>query len=316
VSETALQLPDARAALYVRALRAAVHALAPDADHVSALAADTHLHALDPAVSGPLLLPAVLDPGTGLPSSGWMDRVRAEREALHGTSPVTESRVARIATADPVLGARLSGRRNLMAWLGDRPLLPDLVVAGSVLRQERDHLLVQLTVDRRLDGAGWVRLRAEVHNPKIGGAAISRITRSGQVDVKPGLAELMARHTISPLPGVYGILTEVAGLQVRRMSRGCIGPFWFPGGPVPDHAPDWAHRGLVLHQSLAVLGAKVRQDGHVDPWLPPVLGERAPEGFGVYRSRRFAVSPAVEQAVRAWSHDRVGVAQVVVFGGR
>ena len=313
---TALKLPDSRTAVYVRALRAAVHALAPDADHVPAIATDTHLHALDPALSGPLLLPAVIDAGTGLPSSGWLDRVRAEREAVQGSRTVDDARIERVSRADPELGARLRGRRDLMAWLAARPLLPDLSVDGRVLRDDEDGLVVQLTVDRRLEGAGWVRLRADVVDPRLPGPAIAGIDRSGGVALRPGLAELLARHTISPLPGVYSILTEVAGLQVRRVSRGCIGPFWFPGGPMPEDAPAWAARGLTLHQSLAVMGAEVRQGGHVDPWSPPVLGERPPPGFGVYRARRFAVSPAIADAVRAWSTDRVGAAQVVVFGGR
>ena len=315
---SASALPSDRCAVYVRALRAAVYALAPDADHVPAEATDTHLHALDPAVSGPLLLPATIDTVTGLPSSSWLDRVRAERDALHQTQAIDADRIARASQADPQLAARLQGRRRLMDWLSGRSLLPDLAVGAKVLRDDGSQRVVQLTVDRRLDGAGWIRLRADVVDTRQTAGVVARMDEAGRILLRAGLGELLTRHTISPLPGVYGILTEVAGLRVRRLSRGCIGPFWFPGGSVPDHAPEWASQGLSLHQSLVVMADDVRHSHHTDPWLrlPQHGGEGLPAGFGVYRSRRFAVSPAIAEAVRSWSTARVGAAQVVVFGRR
>ena len=41
------------------------------------------------------------------------------------------------------------------------------------------------------------------------------------------------------------------------------------------------------------------------------MGERLPDGFGMFRERRFASTPTRVEALKAWSRDR-GVDSVVV----
>ncbi len=71
-------LPGERVGPYVRALRAALEALAPNEDHVSLSAALDHLYALDPVCGGGLLEPAEISALTGMPAYSWLERARSE----------------------------------------------------------------------------------------------------------------------------------------------------------------------------------------------------------------------------------------------
>ena len=91
-------LPPARVGPYLRALAAGLHSLAPHEDFVPLAAAEAHLHALDPALSGALLGPAEVHPLSGLPAFPWMERALAEQVlALGGqaASDLSEAELAR-----------------------------------------------------------------------------------------------------------------------------------------------------------------------------------------------------------------------------
>ena len=305
-------LPDHRVGPYIRALRAGVRILAPDADHVSAAALGVHLEALDPHVSGPLLLPGRIDLRSGLPNLAWMDRVRAERDASVGVRATDPKRVEAIRRTDPELAERLMGRVRMLGVVGQHALVPELQVQAQMVRRgegrNADGRRVRITLDRRIPGAGWTRIRVEADNPEQG-RVVRSVGLGGDVVLQAGFADLLARHVVSPLAGLHGVLREVAGLQVHRLSRGVLGPFWFPGGPEPEGAPEWSRGALVLHLGLEVIGVEVRNSAHHDPFVRGLVA--GVEGGGVFRGRRLAVSPGRVDAARAWVAERVGVADVV-----
>ena len=94
------------------------------------------------------------------------------------------------------------------------------------------------------------------------------------------------------------------GARVVRLSRGALGPFWFPGFPPPDGVPSDLGRGLILHQTVEVVGQDVRTSAHRDPLVPADPDERPPAGAGIYRERRLAVSAGLLGPVRAWADSR------------
>jgi hypothetical protein len=238
-----ISLPDERVGPYLRALRAGLSALAPNTDHPDPLALDTHLQALDPSLSTTLLLPARLDPGSGLPDATWMDRARAEVAAAQHVRPTEPARIDAIRAADPELAERLTGRSKLLAWLATRPLAPDMWVEARLVRRGEGRAAagrrVRVTLDRRVPRVGWVRLRVDVDDPAARGAVVRAYTRQDGVDLEPGFAELLARHVVSPLAGLHEIIRSATDLRIHRLSRGILGPFWFPGGPEVAEAPAW-----------------------------------------------------------------------------
>ena len=306
-------LPEERAGLYLRALRAGLRVLAPGQDHPPLEHLDAHLHALDPAVSETLLLPAQIDVHTGLPSLSWMDRVRAEQSASEQVRPLDPQRIEAIRDADPALTRRLRGRLQLLAWLRDRPLSREFCAVAEVVRQgEGRHAegrRVRVTLDRRSPGAGWIRLRVDLNASRNRADMVLRRAAGSAIVLEDGFEDLLARHVMSPLPGVHSILSAGCGLHIHRISRGTLGPFWFPGGPAPRDPPEWVDGALVLHLGLEVIGEDVRTRTHHDPFSRPLI---APDrALGTYRGRRLAVSPHRTEAAEAWCRAGAGVADVV-----
>jgi hypothetical protein len=308
-----IELPERRVGPYIRALRAGLRALAPDRDHASFEELDVHLESLDPAISTSLLLPAQVDAMTGLPDISWMDRVRAERAAADEVRPTDPKRIAAIRSADPVLARRLTGRVQLLEWLKGRRLAQDFAVEAAVIRRGKDRgaagRRVRITMDRRLPRAGWTRVRLEVDTPERHDGVIVQREAGRVVTLHGGFSDLLARHAFSPLAGLHRILSDVTGQTIHRLSRGVIGPFWFPGGPQPTPGVDWAHGALVLQLGLEVIGREVRTRTHHDPLSQQLF---APDQtVGTYRGRRFAVSPQCVDAARAWCASITGAADVV-----
>ncbi len=308
-----ISLPYERVGPYLRALRAGLSALAPNTDHPDPLALDTHLQALDPSLSTTLLLPARLDPGSGLPDATWMDRARAEVAAAQHVRPTEPARIDAIRAADPELAERLTGRSKLLAWLATRPLAPDMWVEARLVRRGEGRAAagrrVRVTLDRRVPRVGWVRLRVDVDDPAARGAVVRAYTRQDGVDLEPGFAELLARHVVSPLAGLHEIIRSATDLRIHRLSRGILGPFWFPGGPEVAEAPAWVAGALVLHQGLEVIGEEVRARTHHDPFTKPLFPPNP--NLGTFRSRHLAVSAHRLDAARTWFRECVGVANVV-----
>lgn len=317
-----LSIPPQRVGPYLRALRAGLHALALDADFSPLPTLDAHLAALDPAVSGPLLAPASVDPHTGLPDATWMARAVAERAALIERPPPSPERVARIAAHDPELAARLEGRIGLARHLRHHELLPELSVSARVVRRAGPVLeRVRAVVDRRLPGAGLVRLRVDVGPTGAPGEVVARVQPDGTAVLQPGVAELLVRHIRTPLLLLNAVLQDVLEAPVLRVSVGFVGPFWFPGGPTDARAPAWAEGALVLHAVRGVVGDTVRTSGCADPFYDvgaqsSQAGPSPEAAPGTWRDRMLAVSPPVLDAARAWVAERGGSGGVVAIQPR
>lgn len=307
----ALLLPPERAGPYLRALRAALHAAAPDLDWCPLAAMDTHLHALDPDESAEVLAPASVDGTSGLPDFGWMERAIAAA-AIGGHEDVVRLRglAARAQALDPALAARLEGRARLHRLLTGAALLPALSVGVDPVRGGC-RPAARVWLDRRLPGLGWVRLRVDLAARTTGGLHGLRLDGAA-LRVDPGLQALLSRHVLTPLVPLAETLAEACAADVLRLSRARVGPFWFPGGPI---APAGAPAALILHLSREVLAEDiVMQAIPDDPWLGAEswpTGRAASPGLGLHRERHFAAHRPMVDAVRAWV-DRRG--SVVPFG--
>ncbi len=300
-----------RAGPYIRALRSALHALAPDRDHVPLAAALHHLAALDPALSGTVIAPAEVEVGTGMPSFTWMERVVAEG-AVRREAMADEQRLRRAEALDGVLGARLRARAALREHIEDGELLPVSRLQARLRRVEgrRDW---SLAYDRIAPDGRWVRVRVTLNDVGSGGPL--DVDRRGRALVDPGLQHTLARHFATSVVALREVIADAAGGRAERVSRGILGPFWFPGIAIPEGLPPHLGTGLLLHASTEVIGADVHAGRHLDPWISAPANESIPDGYGVFRERRFAASGAAFEAARAWSAAS-GFQNVVVPVGK
>ncbi len=305
-----MRLTPERAGPYLRALAAAVHALAPNDDFVPALPLANHLRALDPALSGTLLTPAELDAQSGLPSFAWFDRARAE-QVLARAEPdrdPTPADIQRAHALDADLAERLASRGRLRPFLRANPLTLSSHLHAALI-QLQPRTIVRLTYDHHDPVGRLTRLRVELHGSGLRSAL-------GPIRVHPNGAEpdaaaihLLARHTSTPLPGLVDPLQEVFDAAVVRVARAQIGPFWFQGGPLPSDVPADLGAGLLLHAAVDLMGLRQPAAAHADPWRPPHRLVR--EHWAGWRERRFAASEAVRRAVEAWCRAQ-GVAPRLV----
>ena len=314
-----MQLPAARVGPYLRALQAGLLALGPDDGHVPMAEALAQLGALDPALSGPLLAPAELDPLSGMPGFPWMMRARAEQAlALEGgaESAMAPEELDRVEGRDPDLARRLLARDALHRFLRASALLPATRLRAALRRENREGVDVVIVYDRLAPDGRWQRIRADLRGSAgYLRAGPFRPGPSGDLEVEPGLQHLLTRHGSTPLLALRESLAQGGRAEVRQLSRGNIGPFWFPGGPAPGGGPlvpPACMRGaLVLHLVSEQVGVAVRRSLHRDPLEPPPPEERRPEGQGLFRERRFAVSPAAVDEVKRWA-EAAGTPTVVV----
>ncbi len=294
-----LLLPPAQAGPYLRALRAALDAAAPDRDWPDLAAAALHLRLLDPALSGPLFAPAELDPISGLPAHAWLERAAAARRTGPATPEAAahlDALVTRAAGLDPAREARLAARQAVARLAPGAPVLAALHSAAVLVRDRRP-LTVGVAVDRRLPTVGWVRMRAElVAGP---GDRLAGIRRDGEgVRVEPGLAALLQRHATSPLAPAAATLAAATGGRVLRLCRGTIGPFWFPGLARPPGIPVPVAATLVLHLQRACLGTALSGHVHGDSLRP--ADPPPPPGLGLHTERHLVAHRSGAAAVAAW----------------
>ena len=300
-------LAEARVGPYLRALRSAVEALAPNRDFVPLRAAVGHLRALDPAVSGTMLGPAEVEPSSGMPSYTWLERARAE--AASAMAPPDADTVRRAEALDPALGRRMRDRANLHEHYAMHPLLEVSAIAAAA--RKLDPPEAAIAYDRVLPDGRWLRVRSII--------ALDRIESPFSLDVDrltvhPSLQHLLTRHTLTPLLALQDQLEDATGGRVVRLSRGTVGPFWFPGVPLPPDLPPELGQGLLLHLAIEVVGEDVRRDERRDP----LLGDNdvARPGQHVFQERRFACNEPQLGVVTRWL-EPLGIGQnVTAFGSR
>ena len=297
-------LPRERIGPYTRALQAGVDALAPNDDHVPLPRTLAHLQALDPDLSGDLLLPGEVDDRSGLPAFVWMERALAEQAVARGGEALPDGdELGRAAALDPALAARMRARAALHAHLRGRDLLAPSHLVVQALRLDREEAY-RASYDCLSPTGVWVRVRADLHGPHGWASGLLAVRDDGTVFADPGLRHLFARHAATPLLAMASQLAAGTGARVARLSRGALGPFWFPGLPLPDGVPAALGHGLVLHLTAEVVGDDVHTSAHRDPLVAPDPDERPPDGTGLYRERRLAVSAGLIGAARAWAADR------------
>ena len=281
-------LPAERVSPYVRALVASLQALAPDDVHVPLVEAVAHLQSLDPALSGEQLAPAELSWSTGMPAYPWLERAISEQViAMRDLRDPADAEMERAVALDPALGRRMRDRRDLRRHLRAAAVLPAFRLRGAVRRL--DPIDAALIYDRLAPDGRWVRIRVE-----------ARVARGGPLHVDANgrlLIDELVQHAISrqfnlPLDAMVLTLSDLLQGEVLRLSRGWLGPFWFPGVDVAPDVPAELFSGLLLHASTEVVGEDVRGRLHHDPWLPQP-SEQLPASWGSFRERRFAATGRV-----------------------
>jgi hypothetical protein len=308
-----LILPVERVGAYVRALHAGLDALAPHEDYVPLAEALAHLRALDPELSGDVLLPAEVNQRSGMPSFVWMERASSEK-ALAVTRPgndASEDSLTRAEELDLALGQRLRHRRDLHRHLRQWPLLPTTRIAAAV-RSVKPKVEVLLSYDRQAPDGRWVRVRADFRAD--GFSHPFSMDRDGLVSVDPALLHLMTRHFTTSLLALREQLVDATGMDVTRLARSWVGPFWFPGVALPPGVDSSLSRGLLLHLLTEVVSEDVSRALHLDPLTPIDPTEQPPPGQRIYRERRFAATPTVVVAAEKLGHEQ-GIKNVVIAIG-
>ncbi|MCO4746405.1 MAG: hypothetical protein KC912_16530 [Proteobacteria bacterium] len=292
-----IALPRERVGPYVRALSTALSAAAPHGDFVPLAEAHAQLAAMDPAMSGPLLLPAEVDSRSGMPTFTWLERAIAESGLAREANPPSEDEVRRAMRLDPELGERLASRRRLHQHLLWRPVLSSMRLDVQLRRlsQSADFAVIYDRVEPR---GTWLRVRIEVSAPTRDAGALS-LTDAGKVRVDPGLSHLITRHSAVPLLAMQKQIEAACRGTVTRLARSRIGPFWFPGVQLPGSVPEVLGRGLVLHLQSEVVADDVHSAAHRDP-LVDAPREAPRAGQQVFRERRFAAANAMVDALHNW----------------
>lgn len=288
-------LPEKRIGPYVRALATGLNQLAPHGDFVPLMPALAHLRALDPVVSGEQLLPAEIHDTTGMPTFGWMQRVSSEKVlASQGADP-SEEDIARASRLDPELARRLATRRALRVHVRENELLP-VTQLECALRRHGAVTEITASYDRLAPDGRWLRIRFIVRAPGKARALGPFRIDNGRLTVDPLLQHLLTRHFATTMMLLREQIEAHTSAQVVRLSRGWVGPFWFPGIQLPSGVPAALGKGLLLHLASEVVAEDVHHGGHLDPLLD-VGDELVPTGQKAYRERRFAASANVMEAV-------------------
>lgn len=295
-----MKLPVERIGPYVRALGTGLNQLAPHGDFVPLVPALAHLRALDPGVSGDQLLPAEVSDGTGMPSFGWMQRVISEKVLSDEGRDPSEEDIDRAARLDPELSRRLLHRRLLRVHVREHELLP-VTRLDCAVRRLGEITEITAAYDRLAPDGRWLRIRFIVRAP-VAARAFSKgiqartitvgpftILPGGRLHVDPLLQHLLTRHFATSLMLLREQLEAHTAATVVRLSRGWIGPFWFPGVTLPEGVPAELGRGLLLQLASEIVAEDVHHAAHLDPLLDPG-DEVVPSGQRVFRERRFAAS--------------------------
>lgn len=298
-----MDLSAERAGLYLRALRASLDTLAPHGDYVPLSEATALLEALDPSLSADVLLPARWEPASGMPDFAWISRCVADQHlASQGDDhqDLDDASIERALRLDVDLGQRMQARRRLHRFLRRNPILPSSRLIAA-LHRRKPAIDATLTWDRLAADGRWRRLRCMVRWPSRHFLGPIELDDEG-IHVPEGVVHLFSRHADVPLIGLWEQLAAGLGGRILRLSRGTIGPFWFPGVKLPSSVPEELGSGLLLHLATEILAEDVQDSRHIDPLLYDDSGD-IDEGLGLYRQRRFAASPSVLGAVQDWGRS-------------
>lgn len=286
-----MRLPEGRVGPYVRALASGLNRLAPHGDFVPLLAGLAHLRALDPGLSGDLLAPSEVHDRTGMPAFTWMQRATSEQRLSDAGNDPTPEDIERAARLDPDLGRRLASRLALRQHLRANDLLP-VTRLQCALQRLGSHTEIKGAYDRLAPDGRWLRIRFLVRAPGSHGT-LGPFTIDGTHEklaaVDPGLQHLITRHFATRLLGLHGQLEDVMRAPVVRLTRGWIGPFWFPEIQLPEGVPSALGKGLILNLSSEILADDVLHAAHRDPLVEPDEAP-PPQGLQIFRERRFAAS--------------------------
>lgn len=289
--------PDERVDAYLRALRAGLHALAPAEDQVPATLLSATLAALSSEVSGALLRPAGVHDQSGLPELPWLSRALAERRLALTEPPGDPSRIDRAQALEPALADRMRQREYLRQFLRQKSIFGEARL-DVVTRAWAPTLTVGLSLDYVSADGLFMRLRIEADLPR---GALGLRRAGAEMLADEALSHLLSRHAADPLPALREVVARTLGWQPLRLSRGELGPFWFPGVATPAGVPAALGQGLLLHLASEVIAPGLSPAAHRDPLRPPAVD---PAGWGFYRERRFAAAPALHGPLNAWLEAR------------
>lgn len=296
---------------YVRAIQAGVRALVPNEEQVPLFEVLSHLEALDPAHTFDLFAPFLVDPVTGLPDYTWMERVVSELAVLGpvGDMDWDPEEIQRAQKVDPSLGQRLRSRQWLSVQASRLLTLPSSRLRLRYRsRSHREKMLLQF--DKIVPGQGWMRIQMDVDGVAGWGKGLWVETDDGHLRPADALLHLCSRHSRTPITLLHHALEQHLEAWIPTISRGNIGPFWFPGGPNVN-APEVFDGALTLHMSIERLGTDSAKNAHRDPWLAPVKNEAIPAGYALFRERRFAASSTHIERINKWAFNQ-GCATIVV----
>ncbi len=293
------ELPSERVVPWLRALSAAVEAIAPHNDFVPMDAVLAHIKALSPALSADLLAPAHVDPDSGMPSLGWMTRATAEQALRRRPQSVSDT----VLRLDPELAARMEARSRLASHLATHELLPVLRVSARVRRIDLQTSAF-VVFDHIDPGGRWVRTRVELTAPAgTRDLGLVYVDSEARIVVQPGLYDVLARHILTSLPSLLVALQGLTAARVCRVSRASLGPFWYPGGPQVAVMPPAVAKTLVLHALHEVMGDDVARTVTNDPFAPASVTSAV--GLHRTRLRRLAVFRPGVDAVHEWLGSEV-----------
>ena len=314
-----MNLADDRVDAYLRALAAGLRALAPAEDHVPGAVLHATLAALSTELSGTLLGPAGLHPLSGLPELPWLARALAEQRLARGEPEAADAdRIARAKLLEPALGERMEQRERLREFLRQNALLNDVNII-VITRSYNPTIRAGVMLDYVSADGLFMRLRLEGDWARTSPGL--RPSPAGPLEPGEGLLRLLSRHALDPLPALQELLERALQVRVTRLSRGALGPFWFPGVALPAGVPPPLGRGLLLHMASEVLLREELPPGALAH--PSALGEPtkaspapaichdplaktldAPPGWRLFQERRFSASFAVSPALHAWLRER------------
>ena len=312
-----IRLADAQESSYVAGASAAVERARLNNQYPDARRAAAHLRSMGRDVHGGLYPPLAIDARSGLPTYREWTRVATDRdmaaEILAGLPPE-----AKLAARAREKGGGIYGKQLLKHHYYNAIAGRDLAVLDHMdvkLRRvdpanrtahfhvvldklDASGLFVRTTIDLSQRDSHWDHpmLTLDQENARHTEAFRSLIFRFASLDAELTFARLSAIDT----------------LEVEKVVKGAVGPFFLPGVRAPETIADWFESadGLIATFSLDLAARDLARDRDNDP-LDDLIADRFSEearaeyeearkryGYHVFKDRKFVVSPSLAGAVR------------------